>query len=199
MNELSQPSVLIIDDEESLASTISEFLRQAGYNCTSCTQYDDALSKLSQSPFNVVVTDLRLQSRLYGGLDLAKLARERNAFVVLMTGYGDYEAAKQGINVGVNYFLEKPFELHRLGEILDRAQVRDGSLKEGVERILVEMKLTPKELEVCRLLLRGMSNKQIAGTLGNTEKTAKTHITSIYKKCGVTSRAEFFSKIFPVG
>ena len=51
-------------------------------------------------------------------------------------------------------------------------------------------KLSKRELEVFRLLLQGMSNSQIAATLGIARKTVEEHLTSIYIKLGVKSRTE---------
>lgn len=50
--------------------------------------------------------------------------------------------------------------------------------------------LTPRQLEVLGLLLRGDSNKQIAQTLGLTEPTIKAHVTAILKALGVTNRTQ---------
>lgn len=57
--------------------------------------------------------------------------------------------------------------------------------------------LTLKEIEVAHLLLKGLSTNDIAAVTGNSEKTLKAHISAIYRKCGVVSRAEFFYFIFP--
>jgi DNA-binding NarL/FixJ family response regulator len=51
-------------------------------------------------------------------------------------------------------------------------------------------RLSKRELEVFRLLLQGMSNSQIASTLGIARKTVEEHLTSIYIKLGVKSRTE---------
>ena len=50
--------------------------------------------------------------------------------------------------------------------------------------------LSPRERDVFALLLEGFSNKQIAGHLCISERTAKFHVSAILKKCGVTSRLE---------
>ena len=57
--------------------------------------------------------------------------------------------------------------------------------------------LTFKEIEVAHLLLKGLSTADMARIAGNSDKTLKQHISTIYKKCGVSSRAEFFYFIFP--
>lgn len=58
-------------------------------------------------------------------------------------------------------------------------------------------KLSPKERECAVLMLKGLATKEMAEALGNTEKTLKHHIASIFKKFGVGSRAELFHEIFP--
>jgi two-component system, NarL family, response regulator LiaR len=50
--------------------------------------------------------------------------------------------------------------------------------------------LTPRETEVLQHIARGMANKQIGSALGITEKTVKTHVSSIFGKLGVLSRTE---------
>ncbi len=52
--------------------------------------------------------------------------------------------------------------------------------------------------EEARLLLKGLSNAELARTAGISEKTIKQYVTQVFQKANVTSRAEFFSVIFPV-
>ena len=57
--------------------------------------------------------------------------------------------------------------------------------------------LTPKEIEVAHLLLKGLSTRRMMLRTGNSNGTLKQHISTIYEKCGVSSRAEFFHWVFP--
>lgn len=57
--------------------------------------------------------------------------------------------------------------------------------------------LTPKELEIAKLLLRGLCTKEIAAAADITEKTCKQHIGVIFSKFAVKTRAELFARIFP--
>lgn len=56
-------------------------------------------------------------------------------------------------------------------------------------------KLTPKQNEILSYLAKGMSNKAIAETLGITEGTVKMHVTQVYSKLGVQSRAELLARV----
>lgn len=58
--------------------------------------------------------------------------------------------------------------------------------------------LTVKETEIARLLFKGLTNKQIASELGVGEKTVKFHLTKIYRKQGVKSRAQLLVQQFGV-
>jgi two-component system NarL family response regulator len=59
-------------------------------------------------------------------------------------------------------------------------------LAEGVTRV----QLTPRELSTLRLMADGRTNKEIAGHLGITERTVKTHLGHLFDKLGVTTRTE---------
>src|SRR4029450_9468907 len=59
-------------------------------------------------------------------------------------------------------------------------------LAEGVARV----QLTPRELTTLRLMADGQANKEIANTLGISERTVKTHLSHLFEKLGVTSRTE---------
>jgi DNA-binding CsgD family transcriptional regulator len=58
--------------------------------------------------------------------------------------------------------------------------------------------LTEREDAVARLLLKGLSNAEIARVAAISEKTVKQHIGQIFSKAGVASRSEFFASIFPL-
>lgn len=65
------------------------------------------------------------------------------------------------------------------------------------ERALDRARLTPKEREVARLLLKGLSTREMADVTGKSEKGLKHQIASVFHKFNVASRAELFHCIFP--
>lgn len=68
-------------------------------------------------------------------------------------------------------------------------------LRVWTDRVIESWNLTRKEREVCELILKGLSTIEIAKNLGNTDKTMKHHIASIFHKAHVGSRAELFAEI----
>jgi DNA-binding NarL/FixJ family response regulator len=105
---------------------------------------------------------------------------------------------KQALNASANYLLEKPFTYAALRNIVNRILVSPGSLQYCADRGLEKLKLTDRENEIARLILKGLSNFEIAKTLSISEKTVKQYVTQIFEKSAVSSRAEFFSYIFPI-
>jgi DNA-binding CsgD family transcriptional regulator len=71
-------------------------------------------------------------------------------------------------------------------------------LHDHCEETFCEVGLTPKEADIARLLLAGLTTKEMSGFTGNTEKTLKHHIASVFEKCDVDSRAQLFATFFPV-
>ena len=65
-----------------------------------------------------------------------------------------------------------------------------------VEQVLRRANLTEKELVVARHLLEGLSSGEIAEIENNSSNTIRQHVSTIYAKCGVGSRAEFFRLVY---
>ncbi|HKS13523.1 MAG TPA: LuxR C-terminal-related transcriptional regulator [Pseudomonas sp.] len=57
------------------------------------------------------------------------------------------------------------------------------------------MKLTPRELEIVRLLARGLTNKQIAAALAISDFTVRDHLTRVFRKAQVSSRLELITRL----
>jgi len=67
-----------------------------------------------------------------------------------------------------------------------------GDMSHAIDRALARVSLTDKERTVARHLLNGLSSTEIAEVEKNSPKTIRQHVSQIYAKCGVSSRAEFF-------
>ncbi|AWP23721.1 hypothetical protein C4901_10610 [Acidiferrobacter sp. SPIII_3] len=117
--------------------------------------------------------------------------------VVVISAFADQTRVKEALNHGAAYLLEKPFSTSDLKRVLERLWQEPKGLIGARERALNQATLTNKECEVARLLLKGLSTQEMARLTGNSEKTLKQHISTIYEKCGVSSRTEFFHYIFP--
>jgi two-component system response regulator AtoC len=116
--------VLVVDDDVELARSLVASLEAEGFRPALATGADEGLRLLEAGSFEALVTDLRLRGET--GLDLCQRARavRPETPVVVMTAFGDLEAAVQAIRAGAYDFLAKPFETEQLVMALDRAVQR---------------------------------------------------------------------------
>ena len=191
----SKKTILLVEDEFDTRELLGRALERAGYSALTAESAAAALSAVHDArSIDLVVTDVVLGTDSLGGLNLmAELRREgvRAPFVII-TAYADVEKLKIALNEGAAHFLEKPFRAPRLLEVIERVLKNAEPFNHAAEEILLRAQLTDKELRVARLLLEGLSSNEIAARESNSPKTIRQHVTQIYAKCGVASRAQFF-------
>jgi DNA-binding NarL/FixJ family response regulator len=191
----TKKQVLLVEDEYDTRELLGRALERANYACISAADRQAALDAAREATgIDVVVTDLVFGSDSRGGLELLIALRRLGvrAPVILITAYADVEKLKTALNEGAAHFLEKPFSAPKLLEAIEHVLSNQRPLGHAVEEVLARAQLTDKELTVARLLLDGLSSNQIAEIEHNSPKTIRQHVTQIYAKCGVASRAQFF-------
>ncbi|RJQ45028.1 MAG: response regulator [Nitrospiraceae bacterium] len=100
--------ILVIDDEESIRFTFENFLSDEGYSVETAQNFDEALSKISASDYDVVFADIILGNRT--GIDILKEIRKRknNCPVIMITGYPNVETASEAVRRGAFDYIPKP-------------------------------------------------------------------------------------------
>ena len=192
-----QRHVLLIEDDDVAGEALAIGLGALGTECTWVRTLDEARRALAKRTYDAVVTDIVLGPDGRAGLDLVGELQPTGAPVLVITAFADVERVKEAMNRGASYLIEKPFRPEDLNKVLESVWEEPRGLVHFVERALDRAELTAKERDVARLLLKGLSTKEMAGVTGNTEKTLKHHIASIFHKFDVASRAELFHCIFP--
>lgn len=191
-------TVLLVEDEEDTREVLARALERAGYRCFSAHAPESAIEHASRGEFiDTVVTDVVLDSDDRAGLTLIGRLRAAGvrAPVIVITAYADLEKVKVALNEGASHLLEKPFRAADLLEAIERVHAQ-GDVSHAVERVFVHAGLTEKECVVARHLLLGLSSAEIAKMESNSPKTIRQHVSQIYAKCGVSSRAEFFRLVY---
>ena len=196
----ARKTILLVEDEFDTRELLGRALERAGYSALTACNASEALSAADANPnaIDLVVTDVVLGTDSLGGLALMTELRRTGlrAPVVIITAYADVEKLKIALNEGAAHFLEKPFRAPKLLEVIDRVLKNAVPFDHAVEEILSRAQLTDKELRVARLLLDGLSSNEIAARESNSPKTIRQHVTQIYAKCGVASRAQFFRLVY---
>jgi response regulator RpfG family c-di-GMP phosphodiesterase len=115
------PRILIVDDDESVRDVISVLLREEGYNCVTASGADMALDLAEHDDTPLVISDMKMPGK--DGLWLLEAFRDRHpdTSVIMLTGYGDTEAAVDCLRRGATDYLLKPPKLTDLIRSIERA------------------------------------------------------------------------------
>jgi DNA-binding NtrC family response regulator len=111
---------LIVDDEQSIRRLCMTVGQGLGFVCAEAETAEAALESLESMPPDVVVTDLKLPS--LSGADLLRKIKEQmpRAEVAIMTGHGSIESAVEAMRLGAYDYIEKPFRVEKLRQLLQR-------------------------------------------------------------------------------
>ena len=141
-------SLLVVDDDKYIVEAMAEYLRGLGHRTETAQTCDDAVQRMQEFPFEVVVCDVNLPDK--DGFQLLQWATENapNTSVILLTGYGTIESAVEAIRIGAFDYLTKPVideELHltiqrAIGQrrIVEENQTLKAQLKErfGISNVI---------------------------------------------------------------
>jgi len=187
-------TVYIVDDEESIRTSLSRLLTAAGIPCQAFSSADAYVETGPQVAAGCLLLDLTMPG--CSGLKLQeRLARTERALpVIFLTGNGDVPSSVRAMKSGAVDFLTKPVAKNQLLAAIRTAFERDDASRKH-EAVQVDLRhrlsrLTPREEQVIRLVARGLLNKQIAAELGTVEKTVKVHRARALAKLEINSVAE---------
>ena len=126
---MTNPRVLVVDDEENIRHMLSLLLKKEGYSVQTAHDGEDALETLGRAEFDAVICDLRMPNLDGMGL-LRKLAEEKvTTTVIVMSAYADIDDALDAIKAGAYDYVAKPFKkdeiLFTLRKAEERQRLRD--------------------------------------------------------------------------
>ena len=190
--------IAYVEDDEDLRTLLADRFTNARYACDAFGNAEDLLSAVEPGRYDLLVLDIRLPRM--DGVKLLQELRRRGIFTpaILITAFNNVEFSREALNASANYLLEKPFSFEQLKRLADDIVAAPSTLQDCVDRGLAKLSLARREEEVARLLLKGLSNKEIAEVTRIAEQTVKQYVAQIFQKAEVNSRAQFFSYIFPI-
>jgi RNA polymerase sigma factor (sigma-70 family) len=186
--------VLVVDDDESVRRALTRLLTAEGYEVHTYASAHELLMQGTPTGSGCALLDVRLPG--LGGLELQSTLRAIgwDLPIVFMTGHGDVPTSVRAMKGGAVDFLSKPFGDGELLDAIGRALTREREARVERERVSDLRNrfdsLTPREREVCALVVTGRLNKQIAAALGTSEKTIKVHRARAMAKMQARSLAE---------
>jgi signal transduction histidine kinase len=145
VSEATAVRVLVVDDEPSVLETISAILTREGYQVVAAGDVDQALSHLQDGPFDVALTDLRMEG--LSGLNLLAEIRRRwpQTVAIVLTGYASLQSAVDALREGVYDYLIKPCDVEELKATVARA-VERGALARALRQRLEELDVANAKL-----------------------------------------------------
>jgi len=159
--------ILVVDDEKIALKNLEHVLRKEGYAVVGTESGLNALKLLTERPFDVVLTDLRMEK--VDGLQILKKCRELypDTAVIMITGYATLESAVDAMKAGAFHYIAKPFKLDVVRNVVKEAieKVRlkkeNKQLREQIENYQGKVKIITQDASMQRLL---ETARQIAPT-----------------------------------
>jgi DNA-binding NtrC family response regulator len=141
-----QITITIVDDEQDMRESISQWLGLSGYKTKTYASADLALKDIDNDYPGIIISDIKMPGT--DGISfLKKLQKVDSALpVILITGHGDVAMAVEAMRIGAYDFLEKPFDPERMAELAKRAV--------HTRRLTLENRALRRELSDGTVLLR---------------------------------------------
>lgn len=191
-----EPVVTIIDDDESVRSSLTFLVECAGHNVRAFDSAESFLEALVEHgpEAGCIVTDVRMSG--LSGVELVHRLRAMDCRepVIVVTGHADVPMAIQAMKAGVADFIEKPFSDEEiLGAISAALEARSANADIEAQRQEIAGRLTSlsqRESEVLDALVEGKPNKIIAFDLGISARTVEVYRANLMHKMQVRSLSE---------
>jgi len=119
--EAPRPRLLVVDDEESICFSMSEYFSLQGFRVDTASEWEEAEKLIEATEYKVVIQDLRLTTtRNPDGLEIIRHIRDHNSQtkIVVLTAYGSSEMEDEARRCGADAFLRKPKPLSQVAQVI---------------------------------------------------------------------------------
>jgi DNA-binding NarL/FixJ family response regulator len=186
--------ILTADDHPLIRAGVSSFLAtEAGLEVVAeATNGEEALERYREERPDVVLMDLSMP--IMDGLAATRAILEEfpDARIVVLTTYAGDEDIHRALEAGAMGYLVKDMMVADVLKVIRMVMAGRRGIPPVVAATLAEhtprIALTPRETEVISLMSTGLTNAQIAGSIGRTEETVKVHVKNILQKLDARDR-----------
>jgi len=187
-------TVFVIDDDAAARDSLTFLMRTEGLTSRAFDSARAFLDQLHKDQHGCIVTDVRMPGM--DGIALVQALGEIGCImpIIMITGHADVPLAVQAMKAGVADFIEKPFESETILSAV-RAALEAAHERDAVEtrRATIERRqatLTEREGQVFSLVADGLSNKEIAQSLGISFRTVEIYRANVMSKMQAGSLSE---------
>jgi FixJ family two-component response regulator len=196
-------TVYIVDDDAAVRAALLMLLKSVGLRGTSCASAQEFLSNYHEDQPGCLVLDVRMPG--LSGLELQQQLNLRGATlpVLFMTGHADVPMAVEAMQAGAFDFLQKPFRDQDLLDRIQRALQHDHQLRAEQQQSQQLQEryatLTPREVQVMKLMTEGRPNKLMAVDLDLSQRTIEIHRAHVMEKMQARSLAQLVRMSLQLG
>lgn len=189
--------VIIVDDQY-IARELFEYYIKSSENYELENSLESAIlveSYLERHSCDLLIMDILMADGSNGLLEAIKVKRKYpNLKIIMITSMAEASWLKRAKEAGIDSFWYKEISKETILEVIDRTMNGESVYPDSAPSIKIghaySHEFTDKELEVLRLMTKGLSNGQIALKLYISENTVKTHIQHMLDKTGCANRTE---------
>ena len=194
--------ILVVDDDDGIRNLVKQYLNDKNYLVTTAISAEDAQEKVKIIKFDLIVLDIMMPGK--NGLDFTK-ENKNNLYtpIILLTAKGEAEERIQGLEVGADDYLSKPFEpkelVLRIKNILNKTKLKNikrliefGSVKVDLSKHLIlkdkkEFKINNTEKTILELMINSPGKSFSRDEIGkiikiDKERSIDVVITRLRKK-----------------
>jgi two-component system response regulator AtoC len=190
------PQILTVDDDSVTCELLCEVFAREGFSAVFANSGEAALATVAQQPPDLLLSDIRMKTRL-DGLSLLEIVRREypSIPVVLMTAFGSIETAVRAVKEGAFDYISKPFNIDELVAIVRRA-LANGTGKQVAsdldddERASGLIGRTPAMLEIYKMIAR-VSDSRAAVLITGESGTGKELVARAIHNHGTRSSERF--------
>jgi DNA-binding NarL/FixJ family response regulator len=199
----------LVDDQQLVREGIAGLLSLSGKTeiIWQVANGAEALDKMQSTPVDILLADIRMP--VMDGIALVQKLRDLGVStpIMMLTTFDDSELFTRSLAAGANGFLLKDVSLEKLihsieslvagGFITDNAMLK--KWQQDKSRASPSIHLTERELQILRLLVGGMSNKEIVRAVFLAEGTVRNHVSTILAKLECRDRTQAVLKAMELG
>jgi FixJ family two-component response regulator len=188
------PTVCIVDDDEAVRDSIAELVSSVGLAAATYRSAQAFLDGYDPERPGCLVLDVRMAHISGPALQEKLIAMGASTPIVFISGHGDIPTAIMAIKAGAVDFVQKPYRDQQLLDSINEALARDAATRQAARQkegfALRLATLSGREREVLDLVVRGLSSKTIARSLGISHRTVEVHRSHILEKLEVRTVPE---------
>ncbi|MFI5303262.1 MAG: sigma-54-dependent transcriptional regulator [Nitrospiria bacterium] len=126
--------ILIVEDKESMRKMLIEVFSEKGYEVTECQDGEEAIQKIGEDLYDIVLTDLKMPKK--DGIDVLKAAKgkSQDTAVIVMTAHGTVENAVEAMRIGAFDYILKPFSLNEIEVKVEKAVQQNNLLVHQIDQ-----------------------------------------------------------------